>query len=1305
MNTSGPHHPQLPPEPSRQVQSLCAGFEADWLAGRSPRLEEFLAQVADGQRALLLRRLLAVDVAQRSRGGESPTAEDYRARLPGDAAVINDVFALLAVTRPETPLAPASPASTHADHSGGLTDSQRGTSAPRAVAAPGRVTGRAGRFEIEGEIARGGMGVVLRARDPDLKRPLVVKILGEQYRGDVRLLARFREEAQITGQLQHPGIPPVHEVGELPDGRPFFAMKLIQGRTLADLLNERTGPAEELPRFLGIFEQICQTLAYAHSKGVIHRDLKPQNIMVGAFGEVQVMDWGLAKALASRGAASRGGQVPQHDTATTSLATARTGAAEELSQAGDILGTPAYMAPEQARGEVEALDERSDVFGLGAILCVILTGSPPYSGSRSEIEKQAARGDLGEAEARLANCGADPPLLQLARACLAPEREARPGNAGLVAQAIGAYLAGVQERMRQAERQQAVAEARVLEERKRRRLAVALAGAVLLLVLAGGSGAWWFQQQRAAAQTRRDAATRQTLDALKGARAKLDTAWQKQDLGKLKEVKAEADRAVEIAETGAAAVAVQQDATAFQTLAAERVARAETNQRLLDALLDISAPRETGAYVGNPASRVTRVAARSLDEQYAAAFRAWGLEMDRAPVANGVARLRKEPEVVLQGILAGLDAWLVERRQRPDADWQRLLRVTTELDSNANRRQLRALLTTGPPQRELIVAGLTRGLLPWTRLWELQRGSHWRRSLELRGPVDPAAEPVLSVVLLARVCAGSGDLVGAEEVLRRAESARPDDVVLLDALARLLEQQGAARLAEAIEYYRAARALRPRLGIALAKVLLRAGRAGQAEAVIRDLLRREPLNPEMHFHLGHTLGEQQKARQAAAAYTEALRLRPNYPEAYNNLGVALRALGQSARAMAALRTALRQNPTFAEAHVNLAVGLRVQGKLGEAEAACREAIRLQPDLAEAHSNLGSILADQKNLSAALAAHKEAVRHRPDLPGVHVNLGGALQALGQHAEAETAFREAIRLKPDLAAAHSNLGLALAAQGKLEQAVAAYKEAIRLRPSFPSTHYNLGNALVRLGRLAKATASYAEAIRLKPDYGEAHMNRGSALTELGKFRQALDALRKAQELCARRPDWPAARAAALIRAVERFVELEPKLPAFLAGTRNPAGPLEQLEVGALCRHRARRLYAASARFYAAAFAGQPTLADDLGAAHRYGAACSAALAGCGRGEDVPRPGAEERARWRRQALTWLRADLAAWKQHLDSGNPQARAAAGRALTGWGQIPDLAGVRENEELTRLPEDERVAWRDLWADVALLRKQAAGK
>ncbi len=178
-----------------------------------------------------------------------------------------------------------------------LRDSGTGPESPVVRPSSPEMPADQGRYQILGEIDHGGMGAVFKGRDPDLGRDLAIKVLLEKYHDDPEMTRRFVEEAQICGQLQHPGIVPVYELGSFDDGRPYFTMKLVKRPHLAALLKERSDPAHELPRFLGIFEQVCQTMAYAHARGVIHRDLKPSNVMVGAFGEVQVMDWGLAKVL------------------------------------------------------------------------------------------------------------------------------------------------------------------------------------------------------------------------------------------------------------------------------------------------------------------------------------------------------------------------------------------------------------------------------------------------------------------------------------------------------------------------------------------------------------------------------------------------------------------------------------------------------------------------------------------------------------------------------------------------------------------------------------------------------------------------------------------------------------------------------------------------------------------------------------------------------------------------------------------------------------------------------------------------
>ncbi len=359
-------------------------------------------------------------------------------------------------------------------------------------------------YQLCEQIGHGGMGVVYRARDVALDRDVAVKLLSERYPADSPVAQRFLSEARITGQLQHPGIPAVHQVGSLADGRPFLAMKLIKGNTLADILIHRTEPSAERGRLLAIFEAVCQAVGYAHAHRVIHRDLKPANVMVGAFGEVQVMDWGLAKVL---------GEPTQ--TPVEALAAERTRAWTEIhaaleagphTQAGSLVGTPAFIPPEQAIGQLERVNERSDVFGLGALLAVMLTGKPPYVGETEEVRVQAVRGQLEDCFARLDGCGAEPELVALCKQCLAFEPADRPADAGAVAQAVAGLRAAADERARRAELErvrvegeQATAAAQAAERRKRRRLLLG-AAAVLALAAVGGLSAVLAVQRQANAE-------------------------------------------------------------------------------------------------------------------------------------------------------------------------------------------------------------------------------------------------------------------------------------------------------------------------------------------------------------------------------------------------------------------------------------------------------------------------------------------------------------------------------------------------------------------------------------------------------------------------------------------------------------------------------------------------------------------------------------------------------------------------------------------------------------------------------------
>ena len=225
-------------------------------------------------------------------------------------------------------------------------------------------------YADEGELGRGGQGEVRKVLDVNLLRPLAMKLLDPARFHDERSRKRFIDEAQITSQLDHPNIPPVHRLGVGAEGQLYFTMKLLPGTTLEDVLEGEAhhGDWRELYRVLQIFVTMCNAVAFAHARGVVHRDLKPANVMVADRGQVYVMDWGIARVI---------GQAQPSAPPRAAPVRVSTGLGDEP---GMVSGTPAYMAPEQAAGSRGGVDPRSDVFSLGAILYHLLVGRPPYEG-------------------------------------------------------------------------------------------------------------------------------------------------------------------------------------------------------------------------------------------------------------------------------------------------------------------------------------------------------------------------------------------------------------------------------------------------------------------------------------------------------------------------------------------------------------------------------------------------------------------------------------------------------------------------------------------------------------------------------------------------------------------------------------------------------------------------------------------------------------------------------------------------------------------------------------------------------------
>jgi eukaryotic-like serine/threonine-protein kinase len=254
------------------------------------------------------------------------------------------------------------------------------------------------RYRLIGQAARGGMGIVYAAEDEHLRRRVALKVL-EVPGSEGELASRLLREARVLARLEHPGIVPVHDVGTLPDGRVFYTMKFVEGQRLDQYIESLASAADRLRIFL----HICDAVAFAHARGVLHRDLKPANVMIGSFGEVLVMDWGLAKILANVGKTEPerpGPAVPQ------SSAHRENGAAISLTTGhGRVMGTPGYMSPEQERGEIELLDARSDIFSLGALLRYLLSERlPAHSSTRLDraLEAICAKACAPERERRYA---------------------------------------------------------------------------------------------------------------------------------------------------------------------------------------------------------------------------------------------------------------------------------------------------------------------------------------------------------------------------------------------------------------------------------------------------------------------------------------------------------------------------------------------------------------------------------------------------------------------------------------------------------------------------------------------------------------------------------------------------------------------------------------------------------------------------------------------------------------------------------------------------------------------------------------
>jgi len=892
-----------------------------------------------------------------------------------------------------------------------------------------------GNYEVHGEIARGGMGVVLKGHDRDLGRDVALKVLKRELAERPEIVSRFVEEAQIGGQLQHPGIVPVYELGLLADERPYFTMKLVKGRTFAALLAERASPAADRARCLSILEQVCQTMAYAHSKGVIHRDLKPANVMVGAFGEVQVLDWGLAKVLAQGGVAD---EKRERENATI-IATLRQkpGSKGSDSLAGSVMGTPSYMPPEQARGEIGRLDERSDVFALGAMLCEVLTGAPPYHGDPESVLSHAANGEIDDATRRLDGCAADSELVALAMRCLAPAPSARPRHAGVVATDLAAWRNATEERARTA--QIAVAEARVKaeDERRARRLTLALSAALVAIVVLGGGGfaLWSVKQRDWTAQTEASV------------HAALGDATLHRGQKRWPEAKADVQHARALLDAGHPTpqlrekVQEQAALVARETDEASRRADVEKqNRELLAALRALRSPEVAG---GNW---------EEVETSFLDTFTAYGLDLDRLPVADAAKELQERG--IAEPVAAALDEWSFARKQLGRAeDAEHLSDVACAADPDPTRTRLRKAMLIG--DRKLL--------------------------REFANDRDLRQLPASSLNLLAGGFRRIDLAKEAIDILKLARLVHPDDLVVNVNLGWMLYSDvDPPQLDEAMQCLSAALALEPGstplLGMMGRLLVVNLGDAPRGLALLDQAVHAAPQSEEVLWHHMRAMRELFRLEPLLADARALVQLLPNDIDAHDELGHALQMIGDYDGALATYREAVRLVSADGWAHVGVARTLLFWGELDAAAESIDSSLRQRVAAYALWLDLAVVRAARGDRDGAKEAFAAGVERCGRNAGFQADAAWSIATCADHglrdpALALTLARDAADREPRRAAFQRSLAAALAANGDWKESAAAFELAMKLSDGgIPIDWILLAMAHQKLGAHSEALRWY-------------------------------------------------------------------------------------------------------------------------------------------------------------------------------------------------------------------------------------------
>ena len=956
-----------------------------------------------------------------------------------------------------------------------------------------RLQSSSGRYAIKREFARGGMGAIYLAMDTAVGREVALKELLATGGGSTggtshsELTERFLREAKITGQLEHPNIVPVYEIATRDDGRVFYTMKLVRGKTLAHRLLAIQGNAElseqqklsERLALLDAFNDVCNAIAYAHSRGVIHRDIKPANIMLGDFGETLVLDWGLARVQGQEESSTVQRKADQQAFSPSLIADDSVNRTLD----GAVLGTPAYMPPEQARGELDKVDERADAYALGAILYELLSGKPPYEGRTARDVLAKVLVLEPEPLNKLAPL-APPDLISLAEKCMAREADQRLESAAALGREVMAFRDG---------RNLSVYRysSRELLRRfvKRNAAAVAIATiAVTLLITGGVYGFVNIASQRDQAQSALASA-----DSERRAREELEEK-QAAERGQLIESRRDEISAQRARLRDARPGNLAHEANARITELEQRggvlsPADRTENARIVAGLLQASAAAETLIRL-----LTEPIAGRSHEFVSAA-----DLEVERERLRD--TRLLAAHLALVNDDFA-LASYIVEGTEA-DAAMLDIWRSRVEAGRGALLLRQREVILAALDD---IRAGLARPGRPAGNIrledYVLQLSAlRETQTVELMSNVlQPATEkarvkdpdmlwtqPERDAITLACRVLGYVELPERAVPLLAAFAAEIDDT-------RLAVEAGSAlcQCSHALAYH------------PLTEMRRRLGSSSYAWAQISRWTSRVPEPPGVEqvnepaalIELANFRYEQARFPEAKSAAARALELDPDSAEALYTLAAAIRFRRD---VVELLEAAVVKHPRHAKLRALYGYHLARTGKHEHGLAELQAAIDIDPNEFLAFHYRGFVRnVWTRDFEGAIEDFTTGMRLRPHSSGMYANRAAAYLELNRHELAIGDATRAIELDPYLPEAWNNRATARRKVNDIEGAIDDLTRMLEVSPGHPWAYQNRGDARMELGQYQGAIADFTLAILASPFYmNPLYRIRGRCYQLLGEY----------------------------------------------------------------------------------------------------------------------------------------------------------------------------------------------------------------